>query len=80
MDGNLVEIPNTPNFGDFQGTERFDRIDGIYPNHRDGRYLNVKIRGDRNETVASTMILKSDLHQIAPELAATFPLPAEGQS
>ncbi|WP_209833108.1 hypothetical protein [Ruegeria sp. HKCCE3926] len=79
LDGNWVEITGQAKFGDFIGTERFDRITGIYPNQRDDKFLNVRVSGDHNETYAFTMILRSDLHQLAPELAATFPLPTEGQ-
>ncbi len=79
FDGNLVQPKDLPAFGDFQGTIPFDRITGIYPNRQDDRYLNVRIRGERNECNAFTMILKSDLHVIAPELAETFPLPQGGQ-
>ena len=79
-DGNWTAIKGLPTFGDFQGTIRFDRITGIYPNQRDERYLNVQVKGESNETYAFTMILKSDLHMVAPELAATFPLPIGGAS
>ncbi|WP_425080368.1 hypothetical protein [Ruegeria arenilitoris] len=79
MEGNWCVIEGAPKFGDFMGTIRFDRIVGIYPNQRDDKFLNVNVKGERNETYAFTMIMRSDLHQLAPELAVTFPLPTGGQ-